>query len=339
MKSPINRRNFLRTTTATLGAAAIAPTILGADGELAKPADPAAESLVKQLYLSLNDEQKEAICFDFGSKLQSRVENNWHITASRIGSLLDMDQQALVRQIFTELHSEEYRDDVWRAFMEDNRTKRENTPEKAFGSASIAIFGTPDVADFELVFTARHCTRRCDGNSVAGAAFGGPIFYGHASQGFNEGPKHPENAYWFQAEAANGVYEMLDGKQREKALLEKARPEAGVDTVALKHGTDGLEGLAAADLSADQKAELRKTLAALLAPFRKEDREESMKFVDPQFDDLHLAFFKEKDLGGDGVWDIWQVEGPSMIWYFRGAPHVHTWVNIEKPAAAGDAFG
>ena len=34
------------------------------------------------------------------------------------------------------------------------------------------------------------------------------------------------------------------------------------------------------------------------------------------------------DIGDDGVWDVWQVEGPNMIWYFRGAPHVHTWVYI-----------
>jgi len=32
------------------------------------------------------------------------------------------------------------------------------------------------------------------------------------------------------------------------------------------------------------------------------------------------------------VWDVWMLEGPSMVWYFRGAPHVHTWVYIaEKP--------
>lgn len=33
---------------------------------------------------------------------------------------------------------------------------------------------------FEFVLTGRHCTRRCDGDSVEGAAFGGPLFYGHA---------------------------------------------------------------------------------------------------------------------------------------------------------------
>lgn len=31
----------------------------------------------------------------------------------------------------------------------------------------------------------------------------------------------------------------------------------------------------------------------------------------------------------DGVWDVWQLEGPGMVWYFRGYPHVHTWVNVQ----------
>ena len=32
----------------------------------------------------------------------------------------------------------------------------------------------------------------------------------------------------------------------------------------------------------------------------------------------------------DGVWDVWQLESPTMVWHFRGAPHVHVWVNIQR---------
>ena len=34
------------------------------------------------------------------------------------------------------------------------------------------------------------------------------------------------------------------------------------------------------------------------------------------------------DVGSDGVWDVWQLESPKMVWYFRGSPHVHVWANI-----------
>jgi hypothetical protein len=75
-------------------------------------------------------------------------------------------------------------------------------------------------------------------------------------------------------------------------------------------------------------------MADLLAPFRKEDADEAMKLVEANgFEHLHMAFYKNEDIGNDGVWDVWQIEGPSMVWYFRGKPHVHVWVNIRGSAA------
>ena len=45
-------------------------------------------------------------------------------------------------------------------------------------------------------------------------------------------------------------------------------------------------------------------------------------------DACHLAFYAQNDIGNDGVWDIWRLEGPSFVWHYRGAPHVHVWVNV-----------
>ena len=99
--------------------------------------------------------------------------------------------------------------------------------------------------------------------------------------------------------------------------------------MALTGKTSGLPGIPMTGLSADQKAHVRKVLADVLAPFRKEDVDEAMKLIEAAgFDHLHMAFYKNADIGNDGVWDVWQIEGPKMVWYFRGKPHVHTWVNI-----------
>ena len=38
-----------------------------------------------------------------------------------------------------------------------------------------------------------------------------------------EKPDHPNNVYWYQAKRANEVFQALDGKQREQALLDKPR--------------------------------------------------------------------------------------------------------------------
>ncbi|MBT5706933.1 MAG: DUF3500 domain-containing protein, partial [Verrucomicrobia bacterium] len=178
----------------------------------------------------------------------------------------------------------------------------------------------------------RHVTRRCDGDSVEGTAFGGPIFYGHQAGKYDEeASNHPGNVYWYQAKRANEVFQMLDGKQRKVALLNKSRAENGTATVNLTGSSESLHGISVGDLAADQKGHVRKVLADVLAPFREKDATEALKLIDPaQFNDLHMAFYKNKDLGNDGVWDVWQIEGPSALIFFRGEPHVHAYIHIKE---------
>jgi hypothetical protein len=89
------------------------------------------------------------------------------------------------------------------------------------------------------------------------------------------------------------------------------------------------------ELAADQRGLVQKVMADLLAPFRKEDADEVMKLVNQSgFEQLHLAFYKNEDIGNDGVWDVWQIEGPTMVWYFRGKPHVHVWAHVRENAEA-----
>jgi hypothetical protein len=283
-----------------------------------------AETLAAELFTSLNEKQRKVVAFPFNHKLRQKTENNWHITQS-LEKILTADQRDLAKQTFLAMHSEEYAEAVLGQFVHDNKKK--------FDSGSLAFFGDPKTAKFSMVFTGRHCTRRIDGNSVAGTTFGGPIFYGHAARSFYEKKDHPENAYWFQAVQANKLFSMLDGKQRERALAAKGRKEQSAKTVQLKGSSKDLEGIAFGDLAKDQKGQVNKVLADLLALFRKEDRIEALKHINATgFDKHHIAFFKEGDIGNDRVWDVWQIEGPSMVWYFRGEPHVHTWAHIKELA-------
>jgi hypothetical protein len=313
--SNFSRREFLQAGVSSLIAASL-PNDADAN-ESAK-----SETLVKQLFLSLSPEQKASVCFAFDHPLRSKVNNNWMINKSQ-KETLNADQRDLVRQIFLSLHSPQYADKVFQQVIHDSEG------DGFDGGTSVALFGEPN-SSFEFVLTGRHCTRRCDGNSVRGSAFGGPIFYGHAAKGFREAAEHPGNAYWYQAVQANEVFKMLDGKQRDSALVDKVRDEKETATVALSGKKSDLPGIPMAALSNDQKQMVRKVLAGVLAPFRKEDVEESLRLIEPQFDSLHMAFCKSMDIGGDGVWDVWQIEGPNMVWLFRGAPHVHTWVHIKE---------
>jgi hypothetical protein len=322
---PVSRRHFLKTTVSGIAAAA-ASSSLPLDLRAAPTSSSPSETLVTSFYKTLREEQRQLICFPFDHPLRSKVDNNWQITKQSIAEAFDKDQQAMIREIFRDLHNPEYADRVIHQVEHD-------AGSKGFGACSVALFGEPGTGKFEFVLTGRHVTRRCDGDSVEGAAFGGPIFYGHAAESDTEKADHPGNAYWFQALRANEVFKAMDGRQRDLALLGTSRDEDGNETVKLTGKSQGLPGIPVTELSRDQKELVRKVMADLLAPFRKEDADEAMKLVEKNgFDHLHLAFYKNQDIGNDGVWDVWQIEGPAMLWFFRGKPHVHTWVHVREMA-------
>jgi hypothetical protein len=319
----LSRRSFIQSAGLAVGAIGAAGIFPSLAGETAKPA---SETLVKTFYDSLSEELRNKICFAFDHKLRLEVDNNWHITKTLVKDF-SKDQQAMIKEIFMGLHSEEYAGKVF------DQVSSDSGRDGFEGGSSVALFGEPGTGKFQFVLTGRHCTRRCDGDSVEGASFGGPIFYGHAAKGFREGPAHEGNAYWYQALRANEVYQMLDGKQRAVALLDQSRGENGLETVKLSGKKEGLDGIRVADLTHDQKDVVRKVIADLLAPFRKRDADEALKHVEAGgIDNLHLAFYKGENIGDDDVWDVWQLEGPNMISYFRGKPHVHAWLHIREPA-------
>lgn len=329
-----SRRDFIKTAVGGIAGVAASGSLLSVMRNAAAAAAPlvppiTSETLVAQLYKSLNDQQKKTICFGFQDPLRSKVDNNWHIIKPTIKTVFNPDQRDLVRQIFMSMHSEEYAKKVYDQVDHDNHEANAG----GFEGCSVALFGEPG-KQFEFVFTGRHVTRRCDGNSVDGEAFGGPIFYGHAALSDNEAADHPGNAYWYQAKRANELYQALDGKQRKLALNDNPRSEKGTDTVALTGTERGLTGIRMSDLSRDQQDLAWKVMHDVLAPFRKTDADKAMKLVeDAGREKLHFTFYNYQDIGNDGVWDIWQIEGPSMVWYFRGAPHVHTWVHVRDPKA------
>ena len=318
----LSRRGFVKTAGVIAAAGSAVPRIVSAD----EAPKPASESLVKKLYTSLTPAQKSKMCFDWDHQdnrglLRMHVSNNWQITGELPinSNFYTRDQQDMIEALFWGLYSPDWHDRIKKQLRDD---------AGGYGKQqSIAIFGQPDTGKFEFVMTGRHLTIRCDGDSVEHVAFGGPIFYGHAASGFDEKVGHPGNVFWYQAQKANGLFKMLDGKQRSQALIDDAPDESSVHF----GGPDGnLQGILISDLSADQKEHAQKVLEALLEPYRTKDRDEVVKCLAAQggLDKCRLAFYKSDDLGNDGEWDNWRLEGPSFVWHYRGTPHVHVWVNI-----------
>jgi hypothetical protein len=311
------RRTFLAGAGA-LAASVVAPRWAFADEA---GAVPVVETKVKELFDSLNSDQKKALCFPLRDPLRRKVAANWDITKSKIEDL-DPAQQDLVEEIVRGLHSEQGFEQL-EVHMNDDAG--------GLGQYHIALFGRPGDADFQFVLTGRHATMRADGNREDKVAFGGPMVYGHAHGSFHEPPDHKGNVYWYQALRANEVFSALDPPQRAKALVREAPAEDKID-----HRTGGYDGIAVGELSADQKALVQAVMNDLLSPYRKQDVDEVMEILTANggLDKIHLAFYQSGDVGDDGVWDVWRLEGPEFVWHFRGAPHVHTWVNIGQAAKA-----
>jgi hypothetical protein len=314
------RRDFLKEVGAAAVAASVWPvfatphTSLAADSAKASP-----ESAVRRLFDSLSADQKTTICFPWDNPLRTKLNANWAITKPSIAEFFTKEQQETIREIFRGVTSE----DGCERFM-----KQMTDDYGDFGKYHVAIFGEPgDGKQFEWVLTGRHLTIRCDGNFKDGTAFGGPIVYGHGAG--DSKPGLPGNVFYYQTVKANEVFKSLDGKQREKALVARAPAENAVEI----RGVDAagkFPGIAASDLSSDQKALVEGVMKELLAPYREDDVKEALACLKTGggIDKVHMAFYQQGDIGDDEVWDIWRIEGPSFVWHFRGSPHVHAYINI-----------
>lgn len=308
-----DRRSFLKTVGAATLAGVAMPMLVGQPGLFAAPtAKSTAETAVGRFFASLSAEQKKTICFPFEHELRKKINANWQITKPKVGGdFYNKEQQAVISEIVRNVTSED---------GYERLKKQMDFDAGGIDEYSVAMFGEPGGA-FEWELTGRHLTLRADGNSVDKAAFGGPIVYGHG----DENPK--SNLFHYQTQQVNEVFKALDAKQAKQALVENAPGEAAV---VLQGDKGTFPGIGVNELSADQKQLVTKTIQVLLAPYRQEDVDEAMEILKTSggLDKLHMAFFQQGDLGNDKVWDIWRVEGPSFVWHFRGAPHVHAYINI-----------
>lgn len=313
----VARRDFLKGVGGAIALGASAPLWTSLPGAYAAPTrSSAAETAVQKFYQTLSDAQKSGpggICFPYQHELRRRINANWHVTKPTIGGdYYTVEQRGLIKEILQGATSEEgYQKLIAQTEYDDGGIE----------AYSVALFGQPGEGQFEFEITGRHLTLRVDGDSAEKAAFGGPIVYGHG----DEDPK--ANVYHYQTQQTNKVFQALDSDQRKLALLAKAPGEAAVQ---LQGAQGTFPGISVSRLSADQRQLVEETLKVLLAPYRAEDVSEVMEILKAGggLESLHMAFYEQGDLNGDREWDIWRVEGPSFVWHFRGAPHVHAYINI-----------
>jgi hypothetical protein len=316
--SAANRRDMLRSLGALAAWAAI-PVLKAA------PPATGTDSLTMQFYKSLTEEQRAKIVLPRDHLKRAYVSNWWYICPEqRLHTFYTREQQDLVRQIFESLHDPEHREKMNWQVQKDLMGQIKNTP-------SVGFFGTPDDEDFEFIYTGHHVTRRCFARNDGAPGFGGrPIFYGNFAKAFREEKDHQGNPFWYQGLIFNQFVSTLDGRQREKILVGLQPRSERPSEVILKR-RDDLPGLSGADLTKDQQAKLVETMRRMLVCFRPADVEATIKSIESNklVESLFISCYGgEFDIGGDKVWDTWQIEGPDMVWYFRGFPHIHGYFHL-----------
>jgi len=215
----------------------------------------------------------------------------------------------------------------------------------------------PGAGPCQCVITGFHLTIRATTERSSQAAFGGPISHGHQPSGFYEKVEHPGNFFWKQSLLANEVYRMFDAGQQQQALVKENLPyyqrlneiDRSVilpDTpwdaprreqdIRFRRVGDPALGLPVARFGRDQRSALEAVLAGLLEPYRSDYQNQVFDCLKQQggLQACSLAFYQERDLGNDGIWDNWRLEGPALTWFFRGSPHVHIWIHVAREPSA-----
>lgn len=360
----IDRRQFIASTASAV-AAGYAVNGSSTAEAAATPTPSGADDAITALYKSLSDTQRREVCFGWderarvvfgqsvtrdpsGVVLRQHISNTWLITPHKLGGDFYTDKQRmLVRDV---LHT------VFAAGWVDKIIKQaEDDVKKPWGDhQALAIFGQPDDDRLQCVITGFHLTTRATVDERSNVAFGGPIAHGHQPSGFYERVGHPGNIFWYQTVKANEIFRGLDKTQRDRALRKGPMPYYEFDgkidrtTVTLKtprydrprehdirfQAESERPGLPIADMTSDQQAEVHDLIADLLKPYCDAYREQVKLCLAAQggLKSCKLAFYQQHDLGDDRQWDNWRLEGPSLVWYFRGYPHVHIWIHVASDA-------
>ena len=322
----VGRRAFLG-GLATIGiASSIASQTQGFDEPAATNAAPAqpAEALIKELYASLSEEQRSHNVYAYNHKADGKLTRHGMYNApyggKKIGEQYSKTQQELIDRILKAMTRDE------EGYIKITRGGRFDDSDNLQGCGASFFGNATDKNKYCFMFTSHHLTIRCDGNSAPGAAFAGPLYYGHSANGYSTG-----NVYHYQTQQVHEFYDALDAKQR-KLGLTKGSPGEQAQSIKFRADTASIPGIGVDQLSSDQKELMQAVMQSVLSPYRQEDADEVMEIIKHNggMDKLRLAFYKDSDTTDSLRWHFWRIEGPGLVWNYRALPHVHTFVNIAK---------
>jgi hypothetical protein len=288
------------------------------------------DSLARRLYASLDDDQRAETCMSYDHPLR-QYHNRGVWGGGRAGFSFDRQQRQLVADL---LHA---------GLSEDGRRR---IPHEYFTrftgvhSMRVLICGDPSSGPYQVILTAAHLNLRLGGRSREGAAFGGPQVYG--DQRGNEEVGLPGNLYRDQFLLAQRLLQSLDEGRRRDACL----PQAPVQTtIELQGRHRSLPGVPVAELTPASQALVRELVERILLPYPPADVAYARECLAANggLGALFLSYYGHGEDGDIPEAQVFRLEGPAAVFYFRGYPHVHAFINVamdgDAPLSVGEPLG
>lgn len=222
---------------------------------------------------------------------------------------------------------------------------RERVPNEYFmrfggvQQMQVLVCGEPASPPYQMILSGPHLNLRLGGTSKEGVAFGGPQVYG--DQRGDGAVGLPGNLYRFQLELGRRLFAGLDDGRRRSALLEREPIQTAIE---LQGRGGSFPGLPVRELG-EQKPLVGELVRAILSTYPDADAAyaEECLVANGGLDALFLSYYADGEVGASGLYQIFRLEGPAAVFHFRGAPHVHAFVNVamdgDAPLSVGEALG
>ena len=284
--------------------------------------------LARRLYVSLDDGQRAEACVDYDHPL--RQYHNRGVWGGGRSVLLGFNRRQ--RQILTDLlHS---------GLSVDGR---ERVPKEDLArwsgvhSMRALICGDPTAGPYQVILTGVHLNLRVGGKSREGAAFGGPQVYG--DQRGNNRAGLPGNVYRDQFLLAQRLLNNLDEGRKKLALVEEAPVQTQIELQG-RHGS--FSGIPVSELLPNDRALADQLVQRILSTYSPHDVDYAREclLANGGTNALSLSYYQHGEDGDIPEAQVFRLEGPGAVFYFRGYPHVHAFINVamdgDSPLSVGE---
>jgi len=289
------------------------------------------DSLARRFYTGLNDEQRAETCVKYDHPLRQYHNRGVWGGGRAVVFGFTREQRGLLT-------------DLLYAGLSANGRKR--VPEEYFArwtgvhELRVLICGDPTAPPYQVIFTGTHLNLRVGGTSREGAAFGGPQVYG--DQHGNERVGLPGNVYRGQFLIGQRLLRTLDDGRRKHALIEKAPVQTQIELQG-RHGS--FPGIPVAELTQEGKGLARELVEEILSTYPPDDVTYARECLEANggVHALFLSYYLHGEDGDIPEAQVFRLEGPAAVFYFRGYPHVHAFLNVamdgDAPLSVGEPLG